>query len=61
MSHLPLHGDYDEPETLSYQAFLVGPISADVDTGIKKPSGHSRLISRTAVEMTTDVVEKGRR
>lgn len=30
MSHVPLLSDYDEPETLSYQITLFGPIGADV-------------------------------
>ncbi|SHJ45189.1 hypothetical protein SAMN05444000_1091, partial [Shimia gijangensis] len=30
LSHVPLLGGYDEPETLPYQITLFGPISADV-------------------------------
>ncbi|WP_251363966.1 permease, partial [Epibacterium ulvae] len=30
LSHLPLLSGYDEPETLSYQITLFGPIGADV-------------------------------
>jgi len=29
MSHLPLLGGHDEPETLPYQIMLFGPIGAD--------------------------------
>jgi len=29
LSHVPLLSGYDEPETLSYQITLVGPISPD--------------------------------
>ena len=30
LSHVPPLGGYDEPETLSYQLTLFGPIGADV-------------------------------
>jgi hypothetical protein len=30
MSHFPLHGGYDEPETLSYQITIFGHIGADL-------------------------------
>jgi hypothetical protein len=30
LSHLPLLSGYDEPETLSYQTALFGPIGADI-------------------------------
>jgi len=36
LCHLLLLGDYDEPETLSYQFDLFGPTSADVrQSGLK--------------------------
>ena len=33
LSHLPLLRDYDEPETLSYQIRLFGPLGADFKQG----------------------------
>jgi len=30
LSHVPVLGGYDEPDTLSYQTTLFGPIGADV-------------------------------
>jgi hypothetical protein len=37
VSHLPLHGGHDEPETLSYQITLFGPIGADPRHRLIKP------------------------
>ena len=36
LSHVPLLGGYDEPETLSYQITLFGPIGADVTHGLTR-------------------------
>jgi len=50
--HLPLLGGYDEPETLSYQITLFGPIGADVRqmSDVFNLDNHERARDRSVLD-----------
>ncbi len=48
LSHRPLLGGYDEPETLSYQIALFGPISADVRQWLGKTEAQKLKVEMAA-------------